>query len=635
MTEHDPSVPPPQPLPETSSAVAVPVAERGRSLRGGLQDSRLLALCPLPVLVVAAESTLICAANAEAQRLFDCPAADLVGKPFAGIFRQVEDGRHVLAVRMEHVALQYLVLGRGRHLPVELKLRWLDEEGLVFVFLTDLTPQLALENQGLIAQRNYRLLFNQSPQAMLLLDRNYTVVGANRAAAELYGLDAENLATVDFKSLLVNPRDLDSYRVRLEPRTLPPQWHWRADGCQRRVEASVSTLRRERQTFLLLVLRDVTESEQQLAELRRAEERWRFALDGHGDGVWEWLPMTGEALVSERFLTMLGFPPEEARRDFDYWDARVHPDDYQRMHLEIMRHFFAESEVIAGDYRMMTIDGQYRWLAIRARAIERDDAGRIVRIIGSVRDIHEQRRQEQRERQQQDQLMHTARLATMGELVTMIAHEITQPLTAISNYAAAARRQVQRAAVGDELADAMHALNRVGDLVGNAGEIVHRIRSFVRKGELKLEPLLINVLIADVARLAEIQARALSADIELDLAIGLPEMTGDRMQLAQLLLNLARNGLEAMSTTAGTRRLKVRSQLNSLGEIEVEVEDCGCGLSAELAMDVITPFFTTKPDGLGMGLAICKTVVDNHHGRLWATAAKPAGTVFHVSLPVR
>ncbi len=107
------------------------------------------------------------------------------------------------------------------------------------------------------------------------------------------------------------------------------------------------------------------------------------------------------------------------------------------------------------------------------------------------------------------------------------------------------------------------------------------------------------------------------------------------MQLGQMLLNLARNGLEAMISIDGPRRLKLRSRLNSQKELEVEVEDCGCGLSTALAMDVITPFFTTKPDGLGMGLAICKTVVENHQGRLWASAAKPAGTVFHVSLPVR
>lgn len=597
--------------------------------------ARLVALNPAPVLVLTAENAVICAANPAAEAFFGREQAGLCGQHFVEFFRHLKDGEHILAERPESVALQYLLAAGGRHRPVQISFRRLEDEGLLLVFLRDLSAELALDNQSMIAQRNYKLLFENAPQPMLMVDRDFIVSGANRAAAILYGFVDEERPPGSLKSLLVNPRDLDYYRISLEPLALPPHWHRCKEDRPCLLEATVSTLRRERQTLLLVALRDVTESERQLAELRHAEERWHFALNGHGDGVWEWLPKTGEAIVSERFLEMLGFPTEDAQHNFDYWDARVHPDDYQRMHLAIMQHFFAESPVIDGEYRMMSIDGQYRWLAIRARATELDAAGRIERIIGSVRDVHEQRRQEQRERQQQEQLMHTARLATMGELVTMIAHEVTQPLTAISNYAAVARRHMQRAGHADELGDAVHALTRVSELVGHAGEVVHRIRSFVRKGELKLEPLQINGLLADVARLADIQARSMGAEIELDLADDLPEIIGDRMQLGQMLLNLARNGLEAMPAVDGPFRLKLRARLNSQDEIEVEVEDCGCGLSAALAMDVITPFFTTKPEGLGMGLAICKTVVENHRGRLWATAAKPRGTIFHVSLPVR
>lgn len=599
-----------------------------------LPVAQLLSLNPQPVLVMHRGDARILAANPAAVSLFGMALATLIGRHFPALFRHRKDGEHLLAERATHVALQYLVIEGGRHLPVQIDLRYLDEEDLLLAFIQDQSKFLALDSQRMIATRNSKLLFEQSPQPMLLIDREFMIVGGNSAAAKLYGFPGQEMPLLSLRSLLVNPRDLESYRVALESRDLPAQWHWRADGGERLIELTLSTVRRERQTFLLAVLHDVTFREQQLAELQRAEERWRFALDGHGDGVWEWLPKTGEAQVSARFLEMLGFPEEGARQPFDYWDARVHPEDYQRMHLAIMRHFFAESPVISGEYRMMSIDGQYRWLAIRARAIESDEQGRIERIIGTVRDVHDQRRQEQRERLQQEQLMHTARLASMGELVTMIAHEVTQPLTAISNYSAVARHHLQR--LGDSAPpDAVHSLKRISELVSHAGEVVHRIRSFVRKGELKLEPLSINVLIADVARLAEIQARALSAEIDLDLAIGLPELTGDRMQLGQMLLNLARNGLEAMGAVDGPRRLKLRSSLNSENEITVEVEDCGCGLSAAMAMDVITPFFTTKPEGLGMGLAICKTVVENHQGRLWVSAARPAGTVFHVAIPVR
>ena len=127
--------------------------------------------------------------------------------------------------------------------------------------------------------------------------------------------------------------------------------------------------------------------------------------------------------------------------------------------------------------------------------------------------------------------------------------------------------------------------------------------------------------------------RALSAVIELDLAPDLPELTGDRMQLGQMLLNLARNGLEAMSATDGLRRLLLRSRRNEQGGIEVAVEDGGCGLPPDLLLDALSPFFTTKQEGLGIGLAICKRVVENHNGRFWADPASPSGTIFHVVLP--
>lgn len=593
---------------------------------------RLLDANPIPVLVLDLATARVRQANQAACDFYESPTEKLIGRSFGSFFRQPADSERILPGRLASVPMQYHVVGDARHIPVQLDLRWLDDESLILVFVRDISHQLMLDSQRMIAQRNYDRLFDWAPLPMLMLDRHRVVVEANRAALALYRCEGKAMPLVNMASLLVNPIDLDGYRVQLESITLPPQWHWRGDGERMLLQATISTMRRERQTYLLVVLSDMTESERKFSEIRQAEERWRFALDGHGDGVWEWLPMTGEATVSARFLDMLGFEAEAANRHFDYWDARVHPDDYQRLHKAIMQHLLAESPVISAEVRMMSVDGQYRWVALRARTIEHDATGHALRIIGTVRDIHCQRQQEFRERLHQEQLMHTARLATMGELVTVIAHEVAQPLTAISNYAAVARHHASHA---DKIDDVLRPLDRISDLVRSTGEVVHRIRSFIRKGELKREPIAINALISDVMRLAEIQARGLAVEIELDLAVGLPEIVGDRMQLSQMLLNLARNGIEAMVAVDGQKVLKFRSSLNSSGEIEVEVEDCGCGLSTALALDVITPFVTTKAEGLGMGLAICKTVADNHQGRLWATSAKPAGTVFHVAIPVR
>lgn len=595
---------------------------------------RIFAECPLATLVLDAQSGIVRQANPAARALYGLEDGALLGQPYASRLRHPGDWGRVASGRLSAVGLQYHLDSGGRPLPVSLQLRWPDEaaaDGALLVFVHDLSASLAADQRRLLAERNYTQVFDAAPLPLLLLDRERVIVEANVRAHALYAMAPGMLPHRPLIDLLVAPGDLEAYRLVTTARTLPRQRHRCFDGHLVEVEATLSSLRRERESLMLVALYDMTATVQQVESLRQAEERWRFALDGHGDGVWEWLPRTGAATVSQRFLDMLGFGPEDAARPFDYWDARTHPDDYLRMHQAIMQHFLGEQPEIAGDFRMMTIDGQYRWLSIRARAIERDRSGYVERLIGSVRDVHEQRLQAQRERLHEEQLMHTARLAIMGELVTVIAHEVTQPLTAISNFAAVARHHAVR---GNDPAAVTGALERIGELVRQTGEVVHRIRSFVRKGEVRREAVALNTVVVDVMRLADLQARECQAEIVLELGMSLPLLQADRMQLGQMVLNLARNGLESMQDSDGLRVLTLRTFLNATGELVIEVQDAGCGLPQPLAMDVFTPFKTTKPDGLGVGLSICKTVVDNHHGRLWATPVRPNGTVFHVALPI-
>lgn len=589
-----------------------------------------LELMPIPLLLVSKEMGVIVAANRAAANFYGAAKEDFSGLCFDDLFQVPGEGHELLLGGVQHIDLIYQHGKDGRRLPVSLDLRW--QGILVYVFVLDREVIQRLDNRCLLAERNQAFLFQNSPTPMMMLDRQLNVVEVNRCARQLYGFGITQTLPIPLYDLLVNSSDLGQYRTRKGVVKLEAHWHRRLNGDPLLLEVMLSAFRRDRQLYFMAALTDMTEFDRRFSELCRAEQRWRFALEGYGDGVLEWLPKTGRVVFSKRLLEMLGLVPEEVREEFDYWDARIHPDDYQALHLILLRHLLGESEMIEADCRLLSADGCYRWYSLRARGVEWDAHGHANLVIGTLRDIHAVREQEMRERLHQEQLLHTARLATMGELVTLIAHEVAQPLTAINNYAAVARRNLSK---GESGGDAEIALERISQLVQRTGDVVHRIRSFVRKGEIRLEDIAINGLIVEVIQLAGLQARAMSAEIELDLAIGLPEIRGDRMQISQLLLNLARNGLEAMTETDGPRRLRLRSRMNLNGFVDVEVEDSGCGLSTALTLDVITPFFTTKADGLGMGLSICRSVVDNHRGEFWASVAKPAGTIFHVRFPVR
>ncbi len=265
------------------------------------------------------------------------------------------------------------------------------------------------------------------------------------------------------------------------------------------------------------------------------------------------------------------------------------------------------------------------------------------------RQLHEQiaerAQAEERARRHEAELAHVARLGTMGELAAGLAHELNQPLCAIVSNAQAAQRML-RAGAGDANAETSslestagpdqveEALADVVDDGRRAGEMIQRLRDLLRKRPIQLAPLAINTVVEEAARLIEFDARQHSAHVIFALQDGLPLVSGDRIHIQQILLNLARNGLEAMGTQdAASRRLIVRTGRDESGHVTVSVSDRGAGLPPELAERIFEPFFTTKPNGLGVGLAICRSIAAAHGGRLWFAPNPDGGTTWRFSIP--
>jgi C4-dicarboxylate-specific signal transduction histidine kinase len=255
-----------------------------------------------------------------------------------------------------------------------------------------------------------------------------------------------------------------------------------------------------------------------------------------------------------------------------------------------------------------------------------------VRQFGTLHDITDRQRAEDDLRHMQERLTHFGRISTMGEMAAGIAHEINQPLTAIATYAQACQRFL--AQPNGSIEDIQAGLQQIENQALRAGEVIRRLRSFVRNREVRREPLDPNQLLDDSLLLAQTDTRHHSVRIRLERGENLPQVQADPVQLQQVLLNLVRNGIDAMLDLAHSRREIVLTTKHSEdGGVEFSVWDRGPGLDDKAKGELFNAFFTTKATGTGLGLAISQSIIRSHGGKLWYRPSAKGGACFCFSLP--
>jgi two-component system sensor kinase FixL len=254
-------------------------------------------------------------------------------------------------------------------------------------------------------------------------------------------------------------------------------------------------------------------------------------------------------------------------------------------------------------------------------------------FTGFVRDLTERQEAERRLHELQAELLQVSRLSIMGEMASGLAHELNQPLTAIMNYVQACRRLLER--------DEGIRPERVRELMDKAvaqasrgGQIINRLRRFMAAGETERACEDVNRVVEEASALALVGARDKGIVVQARLARGLPDVLIDKVQIHQVVINLIRNGIDALAGTAGERTIVLQTQRGGPGEVEVTVADTGPGLAAQVKSRLFQPFVTTKAEGMGIGLSICRTIVDGHGGRIWASDHPGGGAAFHFTLPV-
>lgn len=253
--------------------------------------------------------------------------------------------------------------------------------------------------------------------------------------------------------------------------------------------------------------------------------------------------------------------------------------------------------------------------------------------MSSIVDISDQKHAEEQARQQEERLQTTVRLVTMGEMASSLAHELNQPLAAIASYNTGCLNLLTSGKAEDNLPEIESALKKSADQAQRAGRIIRRIYEFVRRSEPKSEPMDPNELLEEVSGFVDADARRRHVRVEVIAPMHLPTITGDRVLLAQALLNLVRNGIDAAGEGQAPHRVEIRASVDN-GKLHLAVLDNGPGIPQELATRLFEPFQTTKPEGMGMGLKICRSVVEGHKGRLWHEPRREGGSAFHILLPI-
>jgi PAS domain S-box-containing protein len=307
----------------------------------------------------------------------------------------------------------------------------------------------------------------------------------------------------------------------------------------------------------------------------------------------------------------------------------VHPEDRDRV-VRRWRASLASGEPFEEEMRIRRTDGEYRWFLNRL-VPQRDKRGKVVKWYGAATDIQDGKRAEQEReklRQLEADLAHINRVSTMGELVASISHELAQPITITTAHAKASLRWLQRNP--PDMTEARKGTEKIIEAGALASEIINRLRSLYKKSPPKQELVAINEVVGEMAGMIGGKAREHGVSIRTDLKDDLPMTVADRVQLQQVLMNLMLNGIEAIKDTGGV--VTVKSQLGEDSQIEISVNDTGPGLPVGKADQIFDAFFTTKPHGSGMGLAISKSIVESHGGRIWANGGG-RGATFHFTLP--
>jgi PAS domain S-box-containing protein len=488
------------------------------------------------------------------------------------------------------------------------------------------------------SEARWRSVFETSTLGIILTDHNHRFLATNRALQAMIGYSADELQKLSPVDLIAEEERDGARRRLVELRDgkranyeVVTRWR-RKDGSPIWVNTFVSTIPGSENSppIYFATAIDITDRHKAESELRRFATYLAEAEKLSHTGCWARNTKTGELFWSQEEWRIFGLDPETTQLSYQVFLDLVHPEDRAALEEDSLR-AVRNKQPYDILFRAVLRNGTIKHLHSVGKP-QIQESGEVVEYIGVTMDETERVRANAAMHEAQAELARVARLTTMGELAASIAHEINQPLTAVVTHGNAALRWLAHAPSNlEETRDSLKAIIKQGN---RASEVIGRIRSLFKHRTPEYVELDINDAIREVLELTVSALRSRDVVIRTQLSAAVPQAMGDRIQLQQVILNLIMNGADAMSAVADRpRTLRVGSQINGDGSVLVSVKDSGTGIDEAIRNRIFEPLFTTKSTGMGMGLSICRSIVEAHGGKLWATPAMPYGTDFRFTIP--
>jgi PAS domain S-box-containing protein len=501
------------------------------------------------------------------------------------------------------------------------------------IVITSLVRRLRRLGQ---AHREQARLLDLTRDSILVRNLENVITYWNRGGEELYGWKEEEAVGKVAHQLLqtVFPAPLERITEELfrSGRWEGELLHIRRDGTRVTVSSRWSVQRGDEGQPIgtLETNNDITERKRVEDTLRRVQETYLAeAQQLSHTGSFGWKVSSGETFWSEEGFRIFGFD-SATRPSIELVLARVHPDDYALVQRVIDRAKIDRRD-FAFEHRLQLPGGPVKHVRVVARAIQSETDN--VDFVGAVMDVTSIRLAELELQSTRTELAHVMRVTSLGELTASIAHEVNQPLGAVVANAEACLGWLDRES--PDLNEAHAAIERIVRDGHRAGEVIRRVRALIKRTDTQMVPLNVNEIVSEAMNIVEHELLRHRVLQRMELSSDLPVVLGDRIQLQQVLLNLIINGIEAMQPiTDRQRELVIRSERHETQQVQVTVMDCGIGLSAESVHRIFDAFITTKSSGMGMGLSICRSIIQAHGGRIWASSNEPFGATVQFTLPL-
>lgn len=540
-----------------------------------------------------------------------------------------EDQR-LMSVLGQFASLAYQTLGTIDDLNSQVAAREKAEARLRA--LTD-----GLEAQVRTREEFHRVVVETASDAVVSIDHRGDILLANHATTTTFGYEPSELIGQPLTILMPEYlRDLHTAGLKRYQEAGHRHMNWqsteliglRKNGEEFPIEVSFGEITNNGNRVFTGFIRDISGRKQAEEALRASERDLSLIIETIPGLVWCAAPDGELNYLNQRLLNYTGTNPDAWAQLG--WKNLLHPDDAEPA-AHAWSRAVATGRPLEVECRLLRSDGAYRWFQVLGQAA-RDSGGAVARWYGLLIDIDDRKNAEEALRNSQARLSRAIQTATVGEFAAAIAHEVNQPLAAVVTNGQACLRWL--AAQPPGIAKAQEAAERIVRDGKEAGEVVRRIRALFKQAAVEKIGLDLNEVIVEVLHLLDGEITRRRVAVETDLGQDLTPVAGDRVQLQQLVFNLLLNAIEAMDSVVDRpKKLFICLKQSSPETVLVEVRDSGTGLKDPDR--IFEAFFTTKENGMGMGLAICRSIIDAHRGRLWAASAEGVGTTFSFTLPVQ